>query len=323
MKVIDDKSKKKLNWWNRNYFFVATLAIIIINVLVHVLWARWCEDVFVIDGEYHAFNFIPTLLAFFSSFSHSTLPHLLLNMLPFLVVGIYIERKRGSFSTFLLVLFGAYISGLAIVTNMVPTSSAYIGGFSGVNYFLFGYVIIDYIFSFQKAEKNKLNIVFGVIVLIFIYCASCYQSSSEFPFTWYPHDLIYNNSHNSGFVVGLIVTFVISLVRLLARRENRLVVKNGKNKRQQTETISVEIPLDNEITREIVAEKTSEVLADEVEVKQVKEEQQENISFPVVKEKVEPVTKNEIKDALPHDEEGMTNRDILLKRMRDDASKGN
>ncbi len=261
MKVIDDKSKKKLNWWNRNYFFIGALLVIAANLLIFAFANDWYVNLFKVEGGDHwndIFYFTPTLLTFFSSFSHASWQHVLLNMLCFLVAGIYIERKRGSISTILLVVFAAFISALAITTNALSVGSV---GFSGVNYFLYAYIIIDYLFSFQKTERNKFNTIFGGIVLVIIYLATCYNESlAEFAFTWYPHNLIHNLAHYSSFIAGLIVCFVISFVRFMTRREIKALLKTENEDKDKTAAITHS----QQVTQN---EQKEELLKEETEVK--------------------------------------------------------
>ncbi len=237
MKFIDDKSKN-LHWWNRNYFFIATLIVITINLLIFKFANKWYFNIFTVDRLDHwseVFYFSPTLVSFFNSFSHSNWQHVLLNMLCFLVAGIYIERKKGSFSTLLLVLFGAYISGIAITTNLLNVNY---WGYSGVNYFLYSYIIIDYLFSFKKSERNKFNIILGAVVVALIYLASCFNGgTSKFSFTWYPYDLMHNMAHYSSFVAGIVIGLLVQIIKLNLlillkdkKCEDNKIVQDDENK---------------------------------------------------------------------------------------------
>ena len=127
MKITDvlDDGNKKLKWWNRNWFFAATVAVIVVNLLVFFFANDWQNDAFPIDPGWYVqlnhwhevFYFTPTWHSFFSSFSHANVQHVCLNMLCFLIAGAYIERKYGSISLFLTVILAAYLSELAINEN--------------------------------------------------------------------------------------------------------------------------------------------------------------------------------------------------------------
>ena len=60
----------------------------------------------------------------------------------------------------------------------------------------------------------------GAIILALIYLAMCYNGGTDsFGFEWYPYDLMYNAGHYSSFVAGIIVTVMLNLAKLKARRE--------------------------------------------------------------------------------------------------------
>lgn len=219
MKFIDDKSKN-LKWWNRNYFFVGTIIVILLNILLFTLFPGKAPVSIGCDGKYHwhdVFYFYPTIDAFFSAFGHINWQHVLLNMLCFGVAGLYLERKKGSLGLIIYVILGAYFSGIACVTNNLSVSGI---GFSGVNYFNYAVIIIDYLFSFRHELRNKTNIILGGIVVAFIYLAMCFNGETTgFSFELYPYDLMTNIAHYSGFVVGLILALIIQTTRLLASRQ--------------------------------------------------------------------------------------------------------
>ena len=199
MRFFNDKNKN-LKWWNRNYLYIGTIIVIAVNILL--FWRcgdSWETEKVVLDGMWHwtdRFYFEPTKLTFLNAFSHSNWQHVLLNMLSFTLCGIYLERKMGTFGILGLVAFGAYVSGVAITANDL---SVFWHGFSGVNYFLYAYVLFDYVFSFSKHKRNTTNIILGAIVLAFIYVAMCFNGGVEaIKFEIYPHDLMYNCAHYCG-----------------------------------------------------------------------------------------------------------------------------
>ena len=101
------------------------------------------------------FNFHNIWVYFLNAFEHANWQHCLLNMLCFFVAGTYIERKIGSLNLLSIVFLFAFFADAVIGAN-------YRGGFhgfSGVNYALYGFVIIDYLFSFRKKVRNKTNII--------------------------------------------------------------------------------------------------------------------------------------------------------------------
>ena len=42
MRFIDDKNKK-INWWNRNYFFAGTIFISVLFIVIFAIWGNWGE----------------------------------------------------------------------------------------------------------------------------------------------------------------------------------------------------------------------------------------------------------------------------------------
>lgn len=218
MRFFDDRTKN-VKWWNKNYFYVGTIIIIAINILLFAFAGNsWECIVSVENGKWNsAFYFSSILRAFLNSFSHSGWQHVLLNMLCFAGVGLYLERKTGSFGILMLVIVSAFFSSTAVTANYLSIGWH---GFSGVNYFLYAYILIDYIFSFQKAKRNITNIILGAIILVLIYLAMCFNGgTNEFSFAWYPYDLTYNLGHYSSFLAGLIFALTIKIVQIFERND--------------------------------------------------------------------------------------------------------
>ena len=219
MKFFDDKSKN-LKWWNKNYFYIGTIAIVLLNILLYAFGGYdWEERAYPVDDGEHwggVFYFKPTIRSMLNAFSHSTWQHVLLNMLCFAVVGLYLERKKGTLGILLYVLFGAYFSGIAVAANNL---SVWYHGFSGVNFFLYAILIVDYFFSLRKETRNKTNVIMGAIILALMYLAMCFcGGSTAFAFKWYPYDLMTNMGHYASFAVGLVLGFIIQTTRLLTAR---------------------------------------------------------------------------------------------------------
>lgn len=218
MKFFDDKSKN-VKWWNRNYFYMGTIVIVLVNILLFkLLGSSWENSIVDIDGMNHWDDMVylnPTIASFFNSFSHANWQHVLLNMLCFAVCGFYLERKTGSLGMVGLVLFGAYVSSVAITGNDLSVAWH---GFSGVNYFLYAYVILDFLFSFAKTKRNKTNIIIGAILIVLIYVAMCFSGGvSGFEFKLYPYDLLHNCGHYCGFLMGFAIGLFKNIIELSAK----------------------------------------------------------------------------------------------------------
>lgn len=218
MKFIDDKSKN-VKWWNRNYFYAGTIFIIVLNILIFAFANCWQEKVFNYDELSLNNNELLFVYYFFGNFSHGNWQHVLLNMICFAGVGLYLERKTGSFGIIGLVIFAAFFAGNAKITI---SKNENIVGFSGVNYFLYACIIIDYLFSFRKSQRNKTNIILGAIILALIYLTMCFNGgTTSFGFEWYPYDLISNSAHSSGFIAG--VVFVLASEFIILYAENNAI----------------------------------------------------------------------------------------------------
>jgi len=167
-------------------------------------------------GGESIFHFNVTLSDFLSSFFHANWQHVLLNMLCFFVAGIYLERKLGTLGLLLFIPFAAYVSSIAWGANAL---SLYAVGFSGVNYFIYATIILDYIFSFQKYRRNKTNIVLGAIVVALIYLAMCFNGgTTTFSFSIVPYDLMHNSGHYTGFLAGIIIGMFTEIIKFTSRK---------------------------------------------------------------------------------------------------------
>lgn len=220
MKLIDD-SKKTLRWWNRNYFFLATIIVTLVNILLYALLGNRWEEQFPVSGGltlwYNELDFNNLIRAFMNSFSHSNWQHVLLNMLCFFICGIYLERKEGTLSLLFLVIVTAFFSSTAMSAN---EGSVHWHGFSGVNFALYAYIIVDFLFVFRKHTRSAFNIISGFVMLGLIYFAACFNGgTSSIGFEWYPYDFMHNMGHYSAFVAGMVLGFVVQFVRVRAERE--------------------------------------------------------------------------------------------------------
>lgn len=228
MKYIDDDTKK-LYKWNRNYFFAGTLSIILFVVifygligsiileLVHIIF-NLSTDTSTGNNWEHVLDFKNLIITFFNNFRHANLQHLSLNMLCFLICGGWLERRKGTLGIVLLVLVMSSISSAYVAANHQSVNSI---GFSGVNYCLYAYAIIDYCFLLSKKEtRTKINVISGAILMALMYLSFCFNGGVEtFSFAWYPYDFMTNMGHYSSFVGGAILGLTVQFVKLVARKE--------------------------------------------------------------------------------------------------------
>ena len=211
MKFIDDKNKK-LNWYNRNYFYLGSVLFISVCVLIHAFWGSSTPEVSAEENVWNWINFSNLLQGCLNNVFHADWQHVLLNMLCFAVCGLYIERKTGTFNFILLTLATIIFDAAFTAGNVLRVS--WIGA-SGVQYLLYGYIIIDYIFSFQRAKKNKTNTILGAVVLAFIYISMCFNGgTTAFGFDFYPVDLLTNAGHFSPMLAGLLIGLIVQISQL-------------------------------------------------------------------------------------------------------------
>ena len=220
MKIIDDETKK-LHWWNRNYFFAGTLAVVLINIIVYAAdpqhewfyeWRVWTNR--------PSMSFDNLAKLFVSSFLHANWQHVLLNMLCFLICGAWLERRKGTLPLLGLVFVMAWVSSAFLGANKLSTGGV---GYSGVNYAFYAYAIIDYCFLFtRKSTRTKTNIISGAVLMALIYFAACFSGgTSGVTFEWYPYDFMHNMAHYSGFLGGAILAIPVQLAKLIAVKERK------------------------------------------------------------------------------------------------------
>lgn len=231
-----NNGREDLRLWQKNWFFAATLFVVVLNiVLFAALGGKWHIDT---DNLYSASDnaqglygvkshwndclyFKSLLQVFLSAFSHFNWQHTLLNMLCFLVCGIYLERKIGSVKLVSLVACFAFFCNSAVAAN---NDSINFYGFSCVNYAIYAYILVDYIFcALSKNTRNKLNVIYGGIMLGLIYFSACFNGGTQnVSFTWYPYDAFHNLGHYTGYFTGLIISTFLCGTQYLAERRKRV-----------------------------------------------------------------------------------------------------
>ena len=219
---LDEKSKK-LTWWNRNYYFVTTIFVTILNI---VIFASWKEPNVEVRPNWDTFSVANLIQALLNTYWHFNWQHVLLNMLAFFVAGLFIERQKGSLKFFLFIVIMSLFTAFATGTNYLSVGWV---GFSCMNYGLFSYIIIDVIFMlFQKDKRYLFNFIIEGVYIALIYFAMCFCGGTKtVSYTWYPYDLFYNLGHASGFVVGILfglyeeICYLISKAKPIAERKRK------------------------------------------------------------------------------------------------------
>lgn len=200
----------------RNLFFATTLLILILNFAIFAAYGNQTPD-FASKVPWDSFSVTDLFHALVNTFTHSNLQHVLLNMLCFAIAGSYLERKMGSLRFLLFMTIVCFFTAFASCTN----SGLYWHGFSGANYGLYGYILLEYVFTLaRKKTRTPFNIAYGAILIGLIYLAMCFcGGTSAIRFEWYPYDLLHNLGHASGFAVGLLLGICLPPSFLLIEKE--------------------------------------------------------------------------------------------------------
>ena len=217
MKFIDVENKK-VSKWNRNYFWLVSIVYIILNITLYAIFKHnnilWKYE----ETKWNVFNGLKDLfISIGNLYTHTSWGHVLRNMLAFAISAFYIERKIGSLNFLGLILLMSIISS--------PMVSMYVGlrwaGSSVIYFAVWGYVIVDYIFSLGKNTRTQTNVILGGIVIGLKYIGSCLTDNIIGTNIFLPIHLIYNAGHYFGFIVGILLALVICITRLQTKRQNR------------------------------------------------------------------------------------------------------
>ena len=217
--IFLDDGTKRVTKRNRNYFFAATLGIVFVNFYLYffpVIGPSLADA----RPDWDTFSVVNLFEAFLAAYTHAGFQHCSLNMLCFLIAGAYLERKQGTFRFLSFVAVLSFFSGFATATNYLSLKFV---GFSGVNYALYAYIFIDYIFVLARRQKRDLvNVIAGAVLLALIYFAMCFSGGTErISFEPYPYDLLHNLGHASGFFVGILFGLYEGIADVLRQPERR------------------------------------------------------------------------------------------------------
>ena len=212
---LDDKSKT-VTWLNRKYFFAITVFIVLLNIIIYAVHGSNTGNFAETPPHWGEFSVANLFQSLVNSYTHANWQHCLLNMLCFFIAGLYLERKKGSLKFLLFMVVMSLFTAFATCTNDI---SVWWHGFSAVNFGLYGYIIIEFIFVLLQKDKRYLfNVIAGVVILALIYFAMCFNGgTSQVSFVWYPYDLLHNLGHASGFVVGLVFGIYEQVCSLISR----------------------------------------------------------------------------------------------------------
>ena len=202
--------QKEINWFNRNYFYLATILFLGAMCLTYFMFQTQI-DAIVEKSKY--FNL------FFMAFRHSNLGHLVGNCVSFFVVSLFLERHFGSFKYLLLTALAIPLSSISVF--LFSNSFSWVGE-SGVNYFLYAVFVTIIIFDFKPYLAQKWQPIFTIITIVLICVLMCWcgdldalttNTAAFFKFGRFT-DLVSNTSHWSSAIMGAGVGLFANLFAL-------------------------------------------------------------------------------------------------------------
>ena len=226
MKKIDtnffNPKQQKLNWFNRNFYYAATIVMIALMVLSYFFFQ---DSLVKICEKSVGLSFLSLI---FDPLCHSNVGHLIANCLSFFVVSLFLERHFGSIKYLLIIIFA---SSIASITNDIEwlieggltleqnPGMGVPSGASLMNFFLYGIFFTVIIFDFKPYLAQKWQPIFTIIILFVILAMICWNGDSSaiisnpkafFKFgrfsALFNSDGTFNNHFYSmvpGFVIGL------------------------------------------------------------------------------------------------------------------------
>lgn len=218
---LDDKSKCSAKWWNKNYFFIGSIFFILLNIILFAIFGG--EAVFDLDKQFTTDGYLSDefnnfILCFCGNFTHADWEHVLQNMLGISVCLLYMERKLGTFN-----LLGMLVAITAFCSFLYLPSDSSVCGSSIVWFACFGYVVVDYLFSFRKRLRNKTNIFFGlfVILLEFFRCGfyDDYSTGTRI-IKWGIIPVQLSGGHAQGFLIGLCLCIIVNMVCIFKEKQS-------------------------------------------------------------------------------------------------------
>ena len=200
-------------WFHRNYFFLGTGAIVLILTALYGFGGSdWMNGLARQNAQSNwndFLNYTNIFRNFLNSFGHLSWLHLLGNVVAFSVMGVYLERKFGTIKLIILILAMAFFTSIATGANH---QSSHWMGFSGVNFGLKFFILIDCIFTLcNRDTRNKTNIIFTMIAIVWIAIIFSVEIDPTFRFRVYDWT---NTGHYSGALAGLVFGLAFNVLKL-------------------------------------------------------------------------------------------------------------
>jgi len=217
--VVLNSKNRRLNWFNRNYFYLTTILMVGLLCLCFFVLHDSLEKL-VNQNVY--WNVVLMALR------HRDVGHLVGNLIAFIVVSLFLERHYGSFKYFGLIVLAVPLSA---VSTFAFSGSWTWAGFSGVNYFMFAVFCLCLILNFKTYFIGHVRWLFSLFVLALVLFVMCWNGNfSEWPNVYFSFgcftDLIGIISHWAPFACGTLVGLFTRLVTFDIKPKKKKYLKN-------------------------------------------------------------------------------------------------
>ncbi len=216
-----DYSNKKITRWNRNYFFAFTIFFILLQIVLFMVFAE--KNIFekIFSDIVNDYSFVAMVKRFLiqigGHFTHVSWSHVIGNMIGFFFCLFYLERKYGTIKTAGLVFSTTIFCSFPFIFDDIS-----ICGSSVVWFALFGFVIVDILFSLKKSEFNLANLLIGLFIVVFeILVCSFDDPQGVIIFSSFLYQMLENSSHVVGLFIGVSLSLFIHIATLGKFQKNQ------------------------------------------------------------------------------------------------------
>lgn len=191
---VINQEDKKLNFFNQNFCYIATILIIVIVIVLNSALGTKLEEITMSNNFWNCF-----LVSLYPNYS----------MIMFAAVSLYLERKYGSVKYLALILVCIPISNvIAFAFSALEGDVVTWGGrgFSCVSFITTGIFLMDFLLSIKYHLKNKLSFIFPIvitIVCILFMCINLPDGTSQYVHFDFPGRLLLNSGHYGPFACGV------------------------------------------------------------------------------------------------------------------------
>ena len=160
---------KKLRWFNRNLYYISTIAIVALLCVCHFLFKSQLEAIVESNLQWNVL-LMPLI--------HKNIGNLIGNIIFFVIISIFLERHFGSFKYIFLTAFSFPLSSIAIYAFNGSWTGT---GFTGVDYFMLALLVIVILYNFKGYIWGKCRWIFPIIILALCCLCACWNGSANWP----------------------------------------------------------------------------------------------------------------------------------------------